>query len=203
MEHDDARVSSPLMASYYLCSKVPVPTVSPGKLVRDTDTYYAALTSLGALLWPSSDPVVAAAALLAQAERRLKGASQDDLQAIMFAGAIRSLRSGGGGAAPSGAVLVGSYAAVPGESAGVVLDLTSEDAEVSLPDGTDGQTVTAGFVGTDNGNTGVWTSSRANISMVGYSGLQATVNAGQVGGAAGFTYLAQANGGLGLWLRTN
>lgn len=84
------------MASYYLCTAVHRPPVFPGKLVQSTDLIYKTLVGQGALLWPSDDPVVAAAALMAQARHGTRGADLNELQTVMLAGVARSLQAGSG-----------------------------------------------------------------------------------------------------------
>lgn len=200
------------MTAFYLCTAVPKLRLKPGKLLQSTDTAYVTCTSLGALLWPSTDPYVAAAALLAQNQHRGWGANDEELQSTMLSGVIQSLAAGGGGGDSwaAGPVLVGGTSALTVVSgapvSGAVFDLSSANGQIVLPPGgASPQTVTVGFVGTEAGFQGQWSvpaGDAANIQALGYAGLQTSVLAGQAGAASTFTWVPAANGGLGLWLKS-
>jgi hypothetical protein len=106
--------------------------------------------------------------------------------------------SGGGEVVPKGNLLASPYTAPSGISSGAVMSLTAANAVINFPPSPfDGQVVTVGFVGTENGFLGQWVSTTANILATGYSGPQSTVMAGQVGGSATFSFA----GATSQWLR--
>lgn len=72
------------MASWYLIAGVRIGTrfIAAGSLIDDTITPTADITSAGGLLWPSTDAVVAAAALKAQ-QAKLMGQDEQTVNRIM------------------------------------------------------------------------------------------------------------------------
>lgn len=65
-----------------------------GQLLDDTKTSLAPWQAGGGIFWPSSDPVVAAAALVAQKISASKGGNEDACDKVMLAGALNSLLTG-------------------------------------------------------------------------------------------------------------
>ena len=195
------------MTAFYLCTAATRLHIRPGTLLQQTDKYYALLVGLGALLWPSTDPYVAAAAALAQAQQRGRASNVDELQSTMLSGVMQSLSAGGGAGWASGAVLVGGTSTLvvgPGVQGGI-FDLSTANAAVTMePGGTAPQTVTIGWTGTESGFTGVFTSATANLQASGFNNgaPSAQVPAGQVGGTTSWTWVPAANGGSGLWLKS-
>jgi len=110
--------------------------------------------------------------------------------------------------APSGKLLVGGTdtLVVGVLTIGAVFDLTTANAAITMTAGSfDGQQVSVGFVGTDNGFQGVFsvpTAGPANLLALGYAGAQSSVQAGSVGSVVTFTWIAKANGGAGQWLKS-
>ena len=126
------------------------------------------------------------------------------------AGALSSVvaQINGGGATnpPAGALLVGGPLVVGVASLGAVFDLTTANAQVTMTAGSfDGQQVSVGFVGAENGFQGVFSvpsGGPANLLATGYTGAQSSITAGQVGSTVVFTWIAKANGGAGQWLKS-
>lgn len=130
------------MATYYLCTALPgtqATAVVPGKLLSDQDPSYAIAQSVGALLWPSSDPYVAAAAVLASKFHATRG-DPAALQAVMLGGVAQSLRTA---ATPAPSVALAPAASVVIDwSMGSVFTLTmSTNTALSFANAQDGQTV--------------------------------------------------------------
>jgi hypothetical protein len=90
------------MTTKYLLNSVRVGGVAyrPGSAINTLSDDVAGITDAGGVLWPSTDPVVAAAALIAQG-LALKGENFDDCQAVMLGSLAASLLSTSSGAAAS------------------------------------------------------------------------------------------------------
>jgi len=94
------------MSTWYLMNEVTAdgpqgqgPIVHrPGEYIDDTQIPTAAMLAAGAVLWPSSDTVVAAQAVLVNALKSRGQAQSEKLANMMFAAAFYSLAGGSGGA---------------------------------------------------------------------------------------------------------
>lgn len=75
------------MATFYLINTITLAGVKnlPGSLIDDTQDDVVALRAAGGLLWPSAEPLVAAAALRAQSAHVNRGANEQAMEAIMQA----------------------------------------------------------------------------------------------------------------------
>lgn len=75
------------MATYYLINTIILAGVKslPGSLIDDTVDDVPGLRTAGALLWPSSNPVIAAAAVKAQNAHLNRGANEVEMESIMQA----------------------------------------------------------------------------------------------------------------------
>src|SRR5271166_6442941 len=92
------------MATWYLLNNVTLQsTVVPvgigsvllaGTEVDDTKTPLAPIQAAGGVLWPSADPVVAAAAALCQKFQTNRGANEEALNTLMIAAVARSIQGG-------------------------------------------------------------------------------------------------------------
>lgn len=97
------------MSTFYLVNTVRIGTTTlfAGSYVDDSVTSTTAMVAAGALLWPSADATVAAAATVAQNARKYKGASERECDAIMTAAVDSVQKSLSSTATGSGASEIG------------------------------------------------------------------------------------------------
>jgi hypothetical protein len=180
------------VSAFYLCTAVKKLTLKPGKLLQQTDPAYAILSNLGALLWPSTDPFVAAAAILALNAHKGWAANDEDLAQIMLSGVMQSLQAGGGGAG-----------AVPTSTGGTVLtgglylaDTTNNAVPWTLPSTGIGDGSTATFQQAVGANYNVVISVAGGAALIGDPNL----------GAPASSFTLQGNPGMqpsGLYSRVS